>query len=169
VTISAVPVAGIAGRGGKHQLCGGLSRVRAEIGQDARPAIRTVDSGWTVLVDPHFKFGDAHEQLQECSRGTRVVCLMVIERELFSHAMAWTDGALTWQASFEGELDDRPSVSGQMPVKPDVLARQLGPTDDPMTWYRVPVAAVELVTGWRPTRPQPATHPTSTQAAHPLG
>ena len=133
----------------------------------AWPAIGPARGGWTVLVDPHFEFGDAHDQLREWSRGTRVVCLLVIERELFSHALAWADGELAWQASFEGEVDDRPSVSGQMPVEPDVLARPLGPMDDPRTWYRVPVAAVELVTGWRPARSKPKAQPLFAQVVYP--
>ena len=120
-----------------------------------------------MLVDPHFEFGDAQEQLREWSRGTRVVCLLVIERELFSHAVAWADGELAWQMSFEGEVDDRPPVSGPVPIEPEVLARQLGPVDDPRTWYRVPVAAAALVTGWRPGRSQPAAEPSFAQVVYP--
>lgn len=133
----------------------------------AWPAIGPAGGGWTVLVDPHFEFGDAPDQLREWSRGTRVVCLLVIERTLFSHALSWADGELAWQASFEGEVDKRLSVSGQMPAEPDAVARQIGPMDDPRTWYRVPVVAVELVTGWRPARSNPAAQPSFAQVAYP--
>jgi hypothetical protein len=105
--------------------------------------------------------------LRAWSRGARIVCLQVIERELFSHALAWAEGRLVWQVSFEGEVDNRPVVSGRMPADPDVLARQLGSVDDPRTWYRVAVAAVELVTGWRPARSKPAAQPSFAQVVYP--
>lgn len=133
----------------------------------AWPAIGPASGGWTLLVDPHFEFGDAHDQLREWSRGTRVACLMVMERELFSHALAWTNGELAWQASFEGEVDDQPAISGQIPVEPDVLARRLGPMDDSKTWYRVPIDAVELVTGWRPAGSKPAAQSSFAQVVYP--
>lgn len=53
------------------------------------------------------------------------------------------------------------------PHFPDVLARQLGLMDDPRTCYYVPVAAVELVTGWRPARSTPAAQTSFAQIACP--
>jgi hypothetical protein len=105
---------------------------------------------WAVLVDRQFEFADTRDALQEWSQGTRVVCLIVIESQLFSHALVWADRELIWQVSFEGELDDRPSVGGQPPFDPHVLGGQHGPVDDPRTWFRVPIAAVELLTDWQP-------------------
>ena len=79
----------------------------------AWPSVGPASGGWTVLVDPHFEFGDAHDHLHEWSRGTRVVCLLVIERELFSHAPAWADDELAWQVSVEGAGTTGPRLGGR--------------------------------------------------------
>jgi len=119
----------------------------------AWPLVAPVSDRWTALADPLFQFGDAWDELREWSQDTRVVCLLLVQRELFSHALVWVDREMVWQVSFEGESDDRPVAAGQVPFDPDILGRQLGPADDPRTWFRVPVAAVELLTDWQPESP----------------
>lgn len=118
----------------------------------SRLEVVTFHDRWAVLLDPDFEFGDAWDELQAWSCGTRVVCLMVIEPELFSHALVWADGSLAWQVSFEAELDDRPSADGRLPFDLAALAGDLGPADDQRTWFRLPIAAVTRLTGWHPAR-----------------
>lgn len=128
------------------------------------PSLGPASKDWTVLVDRHVEFGDADKQLQEWSKNTRIVRLLLIERALFSHASAWADGELVWQASFDGEVDGRPSIIGRTPVELDVRSRQFGPIGDPRAWYRLPIAAVELVTGWRPACSEDRTQPSEEMA-----
>ena len=103
------------------------------------PAAGPAAPGWTVVVDPHFEFGDA---APAWSAGTRAVRLMVIEREGFSQATAWADGEIRWDISYEEEIDQVPCVSGTLPY--DVAA--LGVDG----WYRAPINAVRAATTWQP-------------------
>lgn len=102
-----------------------------------RPAVGPAGPGWTVVVDPHFEFGDAQDLIAAWSAGTRAVRLMVIEREGFSHATAWADGAVRWDISYEEEMDDSPRIGGAFPF-------------DAGDGYRAPIDAVRAVTGWQP-------------------
>jgi hypothetical protein len=104
-----------------------------------------------MVIDPHFEFGDSDEDLAQGSVGTRIVRLAVIERERFSHAEVWIGGRMAWEMSFEGELDERPVVGGRFPYDIDQLARAISPAGlhDHETCYRVPIAAVERLVGWR--------------------
>jgi hypothetical protein len=74
----------------------------------AWPVVAPLGDRWTMLVDPHFQVGDTQDEIQKWSQSTRIVCVPVVQRELFSHALAWVDREVVWQVSFEGELDDRP-------------------------------------------------------------
>jgi hypothetical protein len=112
------------------------------------PSVGPAAVGWTVLIDPHFSLGDSDAQLGRWSVAGRVVRLEVIERELFSHALVCADGVVAWEVSFEGELDERPLASERLPYDLEQLAATIGPDGDAETWYRVPIAAAQLVTGW---------------------
>jgi hypothetical protein len=103
----------------------------------AWPAVGPAASGWTVVVDPHFEFGDA---LTAWSAGTRVVRLMVIEREGFSQATAWSDGELRWDISYEEGLDHAPCVTGSFPYEVQALG----------AGYQAPINAVRAATAWQP-------------------
>src|SRR4051794_7881275 len=50
------------------------------------PSVGPTGNEWTLIIDPHFEFGDAHDELGRCSAGTRVARLLVIQRvgEVFS-------------------------------------------------------------------------------------
>ncbi|MET0420006.1 MAG: hypothetical protein ABW022_28670 [Actinoplanes sp.] len=106
------------------------------------PAAGPAGGGWTVVVDPHFEFGDAEEEMRAWSAGGRAVRLMVIAREGFSQATAWVDGGVRWDISYEDGLDDRPRVGGALPY--DVEALSAG------DWYQAPISAARLATGWQP-------------------
>jgi hypothetical protein len=113
------------------------------------PSAGAVDDTWTIIIDPHFEFGDADADLQQWSAGTRVARLQFIEREKFSHASVWAHGELTWEVSFEPELDERPVVSPDFPYVLGELAQTIDAVGDPETWYQVPAVAVQQLTGWR--------------------
>ncbi|WP_144124972.1 hypothetical protein [Catellatospora sichuanensis] len=116
------------------------------------PSVGSGGAGWTVLVDPHFAYGDADSLLSRWSSAGRVVRLDVIERERFSHATVWIDGVVAWEVSFEEELDERPTASANIPFDLERLAAAVSPVRDAETWYRVPILAARLVTGWHPRR-----------------
>jgi hypothetical protein len=109
------------------------------------PAVGVVP-GWVVIVDPHFEFGDADVELTRVSIGTRVLRLSAIERDGFSHATLWCDGAKAWEVSFEAETDDRPLTAGPVPVDVDELAVSMSPA----MHYRAALVAVEKVLGFSP-------------------
>jgi hypothetical protein len=116
------------------------------------PSVGPAGGRWTMAIDPHFEFDDrSDDDLAPGSVGTRIVRLAVIEREWFSHTKVWVDGRAAWEVSFEGELDDRPLVGGRFPYDLDEFARaiSLAGLQDHQTCYRVPIAAVERLVGWR--------------------
>jgi hypothetical protein len=112
-----------------------------ENGPEAGSGPHAVSGGWTVLADPGFELGDAGDELRQRSVGTRVVRLLVIEREGFSHATAWVDGEVAWEISYEAELDERPLVSDGFPSEV--------PTDR-ADFFPAAIMAVQSMTGWRP-------------------
>lgn len=114
------------------------------------PSVGSAGAGWTVVIDPHFAYGDADALLAHWSSAGRVVRLDVIEREQFSHAVVWIDGVEAWEVSFEGELDELPHASPSLPYGLEHLAAAVGPARDAATWYRVPMVAARLVTGRHP-------------------
>jgi hypothetical protein len=114
------------------------------------PSVGPAGGGSTLIIDPHFEFGDMDSQLRQYSLGTRILRLLVIEHEKFSHATEWADGEIMWEVSFEGELDERPVISDRFPFDLDELASTMGTRRDPEVWYQVAVVAVQRRTGWRP-------------------
>jgi hypothetical protein len=127
-----------------------LSASEADTLTAAWPSVGPAGGRWTMVIDPHFEFGDSDVVLAPGSVGTRIVRLAVIEREWFSHTRMWVDGTAAWEVSFEGELDDRPLVGGRFPYDLDEFARaiNLAGLQDHETCYRVPVATVERLVGW---------------------
>ncbi len=113
------------------------------------PSVGPACEGWTVVVDPHFEFGDSDVELRQWSVGTRVVRLQVLDREAFSHASVWVGGEIAWDVSFDSELDDRPCLDGRFPYHLDELAPMIA-GQGAEAWYRVPISAVQRVTGWHP-------------------
>jgi len=91
------------------------------------PSIGPGSPGWTLLIDPHFEFGDADPEIQQWSAGTRIVRLQIIERQRFSHATAWADGTREWDVSFDADLDERPLVDARFPYSEDRLSAQRNP------------------------------------------
>lgn len=114
------------------------------------PSVGSAGEGWTVVIDPHFTYGDADTLPAGWSSVGRVVRLEVIELEQFSHAEVWIGGVGAWGVSFEGELDERPIASADLPYDLEHLAAAVGPARDAETWYRVPMLAAQWVTGWHP-------------------
>ena len=131
------------------------------------PAAGIASNGWAVLVDPHFELGDADADLQQWSIGGQVGRLLVIERERFSHATLWAEGRVSWEVSYEAELDVRPLVGGQFPYDLDGLAAGIGSPDDPQTWYQVPVQAFRLVAKWQPCLDDTPDQPSLAQLIYP--
>jgi hypothetical protein len=130
------------------------------------PSIGPASEGWTALIDPHFEFGDFDEQLRRWSAGTQVARLMVIERELFSHATVWSDNDVEWNVSFEAELDEQPLVDDRFPYDLDALAAAIGLAGNPNTWHLVLTAALRQVTGWLP-RPDRGVGPLFAELVYP--
>lgn len=116
--------------------------------------------GWTVVIDPHFEFGDSDIELRQWSVGTRIARLQVIEQALFSHATVWANGGVVWDVSYEAELDERPLLDSRFPYELDALKSTVGPAEGPHTWFRVLVAAVARLTGRQPRPGQESGRPT---------
>ena len=142
------------------------SESEAATASAAWPAAGIASNGWGLLVDPHFEFGDADNELQQWSMCGRVGRLQVIEHQIFGHATLWADGKLVWEVSYEAELDDRPLTSEQLPYDLDVLAAGIGSLDDPLTWYRVTAEVFHLATSWRPAYDS-SDQPSLTQLVYP--
>lgn len=147
-----------------------ITFLKATLGWKAKPAVSSLDSGWTLLVGHFERFEEA--LLRDASRlGMLMTCSMVTTVD-WSEARAYRDGEVLWSIVHDGceHGDDHLEVTGKLTpeallVYEDLWAKHLkesgdGPSSDDMEeeggddWLmEMPLEATAAVCGVRPDLP----------------